>query len=91
VKNLYYEKFCHDSLDFSDSLLQEDFYSSEIDYNFVNNKSFFNNNAECYNYDAEFSFNNQLHNHLIECKSSILQINDKYLVVFTQELRIQAD
>jgi hypothetical protein len=68
MKNSYYEKFCHDFSDFSENLLQEDLYFSEIDYNLINNKSFFNNNVECYNCDAEFSFNNQLHNYLTECK-----------------------
>ena len=91
MKNLYYKKFCHDFSDFSDDFLQEDFYSSEIDYNLADNKNFFNNNAKYYNCDAEFSSNNQLHNHLTECKSSMLQINDKCLVIFTQELEIQAD
>ena len=90
MKNSYYKKFCHDFSDFSDSFLQ-DFYFSEIDYNLMNNKSFFNNNAECYNCDAEFSSNNQLHNHLTKCKSSISQISDKHLIVFTHELRIQTD
>ena len=83
MKNLYYKKFCHDFSDFSDDFLQEDFYSSEIDYSLVNNESFFNNNAEYYNCDAEFSSNNQLHNHLTEYKSSMLQISDKCLVIFT--------
>src|SRR5204863_6598210 len=60
MKNSYYKKFCHDFSDFSDDFLQEDFYSSEIDYNLADNKSFFNNNAECYNCDVKFSSNNQL-------------------------------
>ena len=91
MKNLYYKKFYHDFSDFSDSLLQENLYSSEIDYSLSDNKNFFNNNAECYNCDAEFSSNNQFHNHLTECKSFILQISDKCLVVFTQEFKTQAD
>ena len=94
MKNSYYENFCHNFSNFSDfsnSFLQENFYSSKIDYNFLNNESFFNNNAECYNCDVKFSFNNQLHNHLIECKSSISQISDKHLVIFTQEFKIQTN
>ena len=91
MKNLYYKKFCHDFLNFSNSLLQENFYSSEIDYSLVNNKNFFNNNAECYNCDAEFSSNNQLHSHLTECKSFMLQISNKCLIIFTQELKTQTD
>ena len=91
MKNLYYEKFYHDFSNFSDNFLQEDLYSSKIDYNLVNNENFFNNNAKYYNCDAEFFFNNQLHNYLTECKSSMLQISDKYLIIFTQEFRIQAN
>ena len=91
MKNLYYEEFCHDFLNFLNNFLQENFYFLEIDYNFMNNKSFFNNNIKCYNCDAEFSFNNQFHNYLTECKLFIFQINDKCLVVFTQELKTQAD
>ena len=91
MKNSYYKKFCHDFSDFSDDFLQEDLYFSEIDYNLADNESFFNNNAECYNCDVKFSFNNQFHNYLIECKSFIFQISDKHLVIFTQELRIQAN
>ena len=94
MKNSYYKKFCHDFSNFSDFLnnfLQKNLYSSEIDYNFMNNKNFFNNNIKCYNCDAEFSSNNQLHNYLTECKSSMLQISDKYLIIFTQEFRIQAN
>ena len=83
MKNSYYKKFYHDFSDFLNNFLQEDFYSSEINYNFSDNESFFNNNAEYYNYDVKFSSNNQLHNHLIECKLFILQISDKYLVIFT--------
>ena len=91
MKNLYYKKFCHDFSNSSDDFLQENFYSSEIDYNLTDNESFFNNNVECYNCDAEFSSNNQFHNYLTECKSSMFQISNKYLVIFTQELRIQAN
>ena len=81
MKNSYYEEFCHDSANFSDNLLQENFYSSKTNYNFTDNESF-NNNTKCYNYDVEFSSNNQLHSHLTECKSFMLQISDKHLVVF---------
>ena len=91
MKNLYYKKFCHNFSNFSNSFLQENFYFSEINYNLTDNKSFFNNNAKCYNCDAEFSFNNQLHNYLTECKSSMFQISDKHLIVFTQELETQAN
>ena len=91
MKNSYYKKFYHDSSNFLNNLLQKDFYFSKIDYSLTNNKNFFNNNAECYNCDIKFSSNNQLHNYLTECKSFMLQISDKYLVVFTQELRTQAD
>ena len=82
MKNSYYKEFCHDFSDFSDNFLQEDFYSSEIDYSLTNNE-ISNNNAECYNCDVEFLSNNQLHSHLTECKSSMLQISDKHLIVFT--------
>ena len=61
MKNLYYKKSYHNFSDFSNDFLQENFYSSKIDYNLTNNESFFNNNAECYNCDAEFSSNNQLY------------------------------
>ena len=71
MKNLYYKKFYHDFSNFSDDFLQENIYSSEIDYNLMNNKSFFNNNAEYYNCDVKFSSNNQLYNYLTECKSFI--------------------
>ena len=91
MKNSYYEKFCHDFLDFSDNFLQENLYSSKINYNFADNESFFNNNVKCYNCDAEFFSNNQLYNYLIECKLFMLQINNKHLIIFTQEFRIQAD
>ena len=91
VKNSYYKKFCHDFSDFSNDFLQEDFYFSEIDYSLADNKSFFNNNAECYNCDAEFSSNNQFHNHLIACKSSILWISNKCLVIFTQDFETQTN
>ena len=87
MKNSYYEEFYNDSSDFSDDFLQENLYSSETNYSLINNESFFNNNAKCYNYNAEFLSNNQFHNHLTECKSSILQISDKHLVIFTHELR----
>ena len=82
MKNSYYKEFCHDSSDFSDNFLQENLYFSETDYSFADNESF-NNNTKCYNYDVEFSFNNQLHSHLTECKSFMSQISDKHLVVFT--------
>ena len=91
VKNLYYKKFCHDLSDFSDNFLQENFYFLKIDYNFADNESFFNNNAECYNCNAEFSSNNQFYNHLIACKSFILWISNKYLVIFTQDFETQTN
>ena len=71
VKNSYYEEFCHNFSDFS-----------ETNYNFMNNESF-NNNIKYYNCDIEFSSNNQLHSYLIECKSFMLQISDKHLIIFT--------
>ena len=91
MKNLYYKKFYNDSSDFSDDFLQEDLYSSEINYSLIDNESFFNNNIECYNYNVKFLSNNQLHNYLTECKLFISQISDKHLVVFTHELRTQTD
>src|SRR5436190_20888679 len=69
--------------------LQENIYFTETDDNSTDDFI----NAECYNCDIKFAFNNQLHSHLMQCNDFTLQVFtiDQHIIVFKCNHQIESN
>ena len=85
MKSSYYKEFSATA----EIQLQENIYFAETDNNSTDDFI----NAECYNCDIKFAFNNQLHNHLMQCNSFTLQVFtiDQCIVVFKCNHQIESN
>ena len=85
MKNSYYKKFSATA----ETQLQENIYFAETDDNSIDDFI----NAECYNCNIKFAFNNQLHSHLIQCNSFTLQvfIINQHIIIFKHNHQIESN
>ena len=85
MESSYYEEFSV----IVKTQLQENIYSAETDNNSTDDFI----NAECYNCDIEFAFNNQLHSHLTQCNDFTLQVFtiDQHIIVFKHNHQIESN